>query len=142
MSFSERDRTLVVHDNAVLKMPFDSPCKNGSFNIPPELTQFRNVVPVIHRDDVLLDDRAHVELGGDVVSGSTNSFDTSFVRLTVRIGTHECREKRMVNVDDSIRESVDEITRKNLHVARQHDQVGVTVQESEGMLLRVGLRFR
>src|ERR1700722_5058338 len=59
----------------------------------------------------------------------------------MRLPSHECRKKRMMNIDDSMRrEMTKEIGRKYLHVAGEHDQIDAKHFEQINLLL-LGLRF-
>ena len=73
--------------------------------------------------DVLLDDRAGVELLGDVVRGRADDLDAALARAAVRVGADERRQERVVDVDHRHAEPVEEVAREDLHVAREHDEV-------------------
>src|SRR6266403_541414 len=61
---------------------------------------------------------------GNVVSGCSNHYHASVKRLAVRLGALESRQKRMVDIDAETGEKFAHIHRKDLHIARQYDQVG------------------
>ena len=50
--------------------------------------------------DVLLDDRAFVEIGGDVMRGGADQLDAALIGLVVGLGALEGRQERVVDVDD------------------------------------------
>ena len=45
------------------------------------------------------------------------------MRLMIRLGALEARQKRVVNVDHLAEESLGQVIGQHLHVARQHHQV-------------------
>src|SRR5205823_2570796 len=51
-------------------------------------------------------------------------------RLLVGVGARVVRQQRGVDVDDAERVAVDHATRQDLHVAREHDQVGPVLAEA------------
>mgnify|MGYP003296564353 CR=1 FL=1 len=54
---------------------------------------------VIHPHDVLLDNRAFVEVVGHVVGSGADKFDAALLGPTVRGSPDERRQERMVDVD-------------------------------------------
>jgi hypothetical protein len=58
---------------------------------------------VIDADHVLLDDRALVELAGDVVAGGADQLDAAGVGLVVGLGADEAGQEAVVDVDDLAR---------------------------------------
>ena len=93
-----------------------------------------------HARDVLLDDRARVELLGDVVRSGADDLHAALVRLRVRVGAGEGGQERVVDVDDLRPHRLEEGRAEDLHVARQHDQVARTAEQAEQRAL--GLRLR
>jgi hypothetical protein len=49
--------------------------------------------------NVLLDDRALIQVRGDVVGRSANQLHSALMRLMVWLGPLEARQKRMMDVD-------------------------------------------
>ena len=82
---------------------------------------------VLHAFDGLLDDRAGVEVGGDVVAGGTDEFHAAFVRLAVRVRADEGGEEAVVDVDDAAFVGAAKIIREDLHEAGEDDQFDVFV---------------
>ena len=74
-------------------------------------------------DDILLDDWTVVEDFGDVVAGGSDQLYAALEGLVVGSGADEGGEKRMVNVDDALGIAVDEVVRKNLHVAGEDEEI-------------------
>jgi len=69
------------------------------------------------------------ENGGGVVRGGADDFDTAFEGLVVGLRSHESGEKRVVDVDDVLRESGDEVIAEDLHVASHDDGFNVVLTE-------------
>ena len=76
-------------------------------------------------DDVLLDDRALVEVGRDVVGRGADELDAAVVRLVVGLGALEAGQERVVDVDGPALEGAAQAVAEDLHVAGEHDEVDV-----------------
>ncbi|MPM52770.1 hypothetical protein SDC9_99532 [bioreactor metagenome] len=98
---------------------------------------------MVDPDDVLLDDRALVQIGGDEVCGGADQFDAAGVRLTVRVGALEPRQEGVVDVDRPALEEVAQLWGEDLHVAGQHDELdAVLLDHLHHPVLEVGLGLR
>ena len=69
--------------------------------------------------DILLDDRAVVELLGDAVRCRPDQLDAALAPPTVGVGAGERRQERVVDVDRRHPHPLQEIAAEYLHVARQ-----------------------
>ncbi len=88
---------------------------------------------------VLLDDRALVEVLGRVVGGGADQLDAALVGMTVGLGAGERRQERVMDVDHRTAHPREEVGGEDLHVAREHEQLGVAGELVERALL--GLRL-
>src|SRR5579862_7123304 len=79
--------------------------------------------------DSLFDDWSIVEDFRDVVRSGADEFYAAVVRLLVRLGTNERRQKRVVNIDDLLQVVANEIRREDLHVSSQDDEVDFAFAE-------------
>ena len=95
--------------------------------------------------NVLVDDRSVVELLGDVMGRCPDQLDTALARAAVRIGAGERGQERIMDVDRLHTHPLQEVAAEDLHIARQHQQLGIAAQELEqshlGLLL-AALRHR
>src|SRR6185503_12268480 len=69
ISSSEHHRGVAVANHAVLTVPLHRTRQRGALHVRAALLELGNRLAVRHADHVLLDDRAGVELLGDVVGG-------------------------------------------------------------------------
>ena len=53
--------------------------------------------------DVLINDRAFIEVAGNVMRGCANQFDATLMRLMVGPRTLEAGQKRMMDIDAAAR---------------------------------------
>ena len=98
---------------------------------------------VVHPDDFLLDDRALVEVGRDVVGSCTNQLDAAVVGLVVRARALEPWQERVVDVDGSALEGPAQVIGKHLHVPGQDHEVDpVLVDQLQQALLGLLLGVR
>src|SRR5580698_7519135 len=74
--------------------------------------------------DVLIDDRSLVEIAGNVMRSSADQFDAAFMRLMIGPRPFEARQEGMMDVDAAPRKLRRHLIRYNLHVAREHDEIG------------------
>ena len=58
------------------------------------------------------------------MGGGADEFDAPNMRLVVRLGAFEARQKGVVNVDAFAAEFCRQRVRQHLHVAREHDEFG------------------
>jgi hypothetical protein len=91
---------------------------------------------VVDPHHVLLDDRALVEVGGDVVGGGADQLHARGRTPGGRAGALEARQERVVDVDRRPSRRRHSVVGQHLHVARQDDEVDV---ESSTQLMQLGL---
>ena len=91
---------MAVQQYTMLRMIFDCFGEDDSFDISANVNQISDSASMSHPFDALFDDRAFVQLGGDIVGGSADELDAMFERLVVRFCALESRQKGMMNVDD------------------------------------------
>ena len=85
----------------------------------------RSGVLVGDTHDVLLNDRAVVEVLGGVVAGGTDELHTTSISLQVRARAHERRQEAVVDIDCAAFPLLAQIRRQNLHEACEHDGIRV-----------------
>ena len=86
---------------------------------------------MVDADDVLVDDRSVVELLGDVMGRRPDQLDAPLARPPIGIGAGERRQERVVDVDRRHPHARQEVAAQYLHVARQHEQLGIALQKRE-----------
>ena len=101
----ETGRTLVedyglvaVNDYAVAEVKVDGAGEDGLFEVAAFANEVVDGVAVRDADDVLVDDGALIEFGGDVVGGGTDDLHTALVGVVVGAGAGEGGEERVVDV--------------------------------------------
>ena len=133
------DHALVaVHQHAVLDMPAHRARQHHAFDVAADGGEVLGRHRVVHALHVLLDDRAFVEVGGDVVRGGADQLDTARMRLEVGLRALEAGQEAVVDVDGAALQRAAELGAQDLHVARQHHQVDALAfdQASISLLLR------
>ena len=86
-------------------------------DIVPGLCQGVGIVAVVHLDDILLDDRALVEVVRHEVRRGADDLHAAGESLVIRLGAHEGRQEGMVDVDElAQRVMPDEFRREDAHV--------------------------
>jgi hypothetical protein len=124
-----------IQQDAVFHMPADGAGQDNLLDVAAFLNEIVDGVAMVDADNILFDDGAIVEYLSDVVGGSANQFDAALERLVVGLGADECRQKRMMNVDE-IRgaDGGDELVREHLHVARQDDETTAMIADKCDLL--------
>ena len=120
---SEHNRLVPVQQDAALDVPADRSGQNYFLQITAFLNELFNGIAVRDACDVLLDDGTIIEDFGDVVASCADEFYATVEGLMIGLRPNECRQERMVNIDDPPGIGLDEIIRENLHVAREDDEV-------------------
>lgn len=123
----EDNGLVAVKDNTALRKVLDSGSEDIALDIATSVGQLLGAHTVVHTDDVLLNDRALIEVAGDEMGSSTDNLDTAVVSLVVRLGTLEGRQEGVVDVDDAAGHGFAELGRQDLHVAGEHNQVNVVL---------------
>src|SRR5690606_27569768 len=95
----EHDSALAIEQNAMLHMPANCASQHQRFHVAAHTGQLVGAHAVMHALDVLFDDGAFVEVGGDVVRGGTDDLHATGVCLVVGAGTLEARQEAVMNVD-------------------------------------------
>ena len=98
---------------------------------------------MIHRSDVLRDDRALIEFSSDVVRRGADQLHTPLPRLVVGLRTLETREERVVDVDRPPCETIGDLRAQDLHVPGENDEIDAMLfDEREQLLVRRRSRIR
>ncbi len=74
--------------------------------------------------------------------GGADQFDAALVRLMIRPRALEARQKRMMDVDAAARKLRRHLVREDLHIARQHNEIGFGLSNQipdRSLLLALGL---
>ena len=108
-------------------MPAHGAGQHHAFDVAADRGDLLGRHRVVDPLDVLLDDRALVEVGGDVVRGRADQLDAARMGLEVRLGALEAGQEAVVDVDRPALQRGAEIGRQDLHVARQHHEIDALV---------------
>src|SRR5712671_5545082 len=101
--------------------------QHAALDIAALARQIFRRVAVTDALDVLVDDRALIEVARDVMRGGADQFDAALMRLVVGPRALEPWQERVVNVDAAPRQLWRYLIREYLHVTRQHHEIGSTV---------------
>jgi hypothetical protein len=114
----------VVDENPVVENQLQRVRQNDFFYVLAFRGHVSWRVPVVNFFDVLGDDGAFVEVVVYEMRRCSDDFNAPVVGLPVRVGPNKRGQKRMVNIDDSVRKTVDKAGRQHAHVFRQHQVLG------------------
>ncbi len=131
---------MAVQEHAVFAVPLHGTCQHLTFGITPLGGEVFNGFRVIYTSHILFNDGAFVKVCGDIVRRGADQFDAPIVRLVIRLGALEAGQERVVNVDGAARQLAAQVVRQNLHVTRQHHQLGA-FRLNDLVLLGFGLGF-
>ncbi len=81
----EHHRAMPIEQDAVLHMAANRACQHQRFGIAAQPHQFTRCHRVVHAGHVLFDDRAFVQVLGDIVRGGADDLDPTRVCLVVRL---------------------------------------------------------
>jgi hypothetical protein len=134
-------RLACILQNPVLQVPRNGARQDHALQIPALPHQIFGLIPMGYARHVLLDDRPLVQFFGHVVAGGADQLYAAFPRRMIRPRAGEGRQKGMVHVDNVLRIPRNKVGRKDLHVAREHDQIHVVTLQNP-KLLAFGRRLR
>jgi diguanylate cyclase (GGDEF)-like protein len=134
----EHDGALLVDEHQVVEVRTDCAREHDALDVAADALKFGCVSAMVDAKHVLFDDRSVVEHFGDVVRGGADQLDAAFARPFVWPSARERRKERVVDVDDRDAESIDQVARQDLHVAREDDQVDRSGKLCEEALFSVG----
>src|SRR5579875_3027349 len=97
----EDDGAAAVQQDAVLGVPADGAGQRDPLGVAAERGEVLRAGGMVHPDDLLLDDRALVEFGGDVVRGRADQLHPVLIRLVVGPRALEAGQEAVVDVDDA-----------------------------------------
>src|SRR5579862_4449956 len=100
-SIPEHDRALAVEQDAVRKVPAHAARQGEALAVAAKAHEIVGRVEMLHADDFLVDDGTGIEFRGHIVAGGADEFHPALPGPLVGIGTHETRQKRVVDIDDS-----------------------------------------
>jgi hypothetical protein len=132
-----------IQQHPPLGHPLHRTSQHVTLDICPLNRQLPRAHAMIHPHDILLDDRALVEIRGHEVRRRADDLHAPLVRLVVGLRALETREEGVVDVDDAAGHGGAERRREDLHVPREDDEVdGVGLTEGEDFGLLRGFRLR
>src|SRR5438105_3029273 len=91
-----------MDEDAVFDMPAHGARQHGPFDVAAGPFDIIQVFPMSNMADILVDNRAVIEVAGDIVRGGPDQFYSAFIGHGKRIGADKCREKTMMYIDDAI----------------------------------------
>src|SRR6476620_5149980 len=112
-----------VEDHAVLQMIAYRACQHAALDVATLASEIVWRIAVADALDVLIDDRALIEIAGDVMRGGADQLDAALVRLVIRPRALESRQKRVMDIDAAPRKLRRHLVRQDLHIACQHHEV-------------------
>ena len=124
----EHDRAKSVPQHPVLQVVSQSLGQHGLLDVPAEADHVGRGVRVIDPDHVLLDDRARVQFGTDVMAGRADHLDPANECLVVGPGAAERRQEAVVDVDQPALPRAAQLGRDHLHVPGQHDRIRIVAR--------------
>lgn len=99
---------------------------------------------MLHTGDLLIDDRAGVEFGGDVMATRADEFYSTLMGLAVGMRAGKGGKERMMDVDHAPNPPLAQLGRDDLHEAGQHGHLSAPLvelafdgRESGGALTRL-----
>src|SRR5258708_17116206 len=133
VTFSEDNGSGSVHDDPSFEVRPHRAREHHALHVTPHASEIGRAHPVIDAHDVLLDDRALVQVLRRVVRRRADELDPPGVRLAVRLRALKCGQEAMMDVDDR-RRLAQEALAHDLHVPPEHHEVDpVPRQELEDL---------
>ena len=119
----EHNRLVLVHEHTPVHVGMNGPCQHLAFYVSTQGDIVFWALRMGDSNNVLLDDGAFIQVGGDEVRGCTDQLHASLEGLLVGAAAFERREERVMDVDDPPRHLLAHFVRQNLHVTGEYDQL-------------------
>lgn len=97
----EHDGFTTVNKYTSVNMRVNSSCKNDAFHIPSQGDIICSALGVSNTDNVLLDDWAFIQVGGDIMRCCTNQLYAPAKSLMIGITALKRGKERVVNVNNA-----------------------------------------
>src|SRR5258708_39634461 len=82
-----------IEDDAILQVVADRARQHAALDIAALASEVVGRIAMADALDVLIDDRAFIEVAGDVMRGGADQLDAALVRLVIRPRALETRQK-------------------------------------------------
>src|SRR5262249_16991947 len=112
-------RPTAVRDHAILEVITDRARQHAPLDVAALGHEIVGRVAMTDALDVLVDDRAFVEIARHVMRSGADQLDAALMRLVIGLCALEARQERVMDVDAASRQLCREIIRQDLHVARE-----------------------
>src|SRR5690606_20418253 len=140
--FRKDDRLAAVQQNATVQMIAHGASEYTPFNIAPLAYQTLRRIKMAYTLHILLNDRALIEIAGDVVGGGADQLYATIERLMVGLCALEARQERVVDVDAPAEEIRRQFIGEHLHVTGKNDQISASLFDYATQLpFLLGLRL-
>src|SRR5690606_722512 len=106
-------------------MPSHCLRQNSLFQIASKSDQIFNILSVSHPSDILMNDGPFIQVRRCIMRRRANQLHPTRMRLMVRPTTRESRQERMMNIDYRPLERIKKLSRKDLHIPREHHEIDV-----------------
>src|SRR2546425_9069199 len=88
-----------VEDHAILQVVAYRARQHAALDIAALASQIVGRIAMADALDVLIDDRALIEIAGDVMRGGADQLHATLVRLVIRPRALKTRQKRVMDID-------------------------------------------
>src|SRR4051794_39897551 len=102
-SIHEHHSLAAIGDDSVLQMVTQRARQHPAFDIATPADEIVWRMAMADAFDVLIDNRAFIEVAGNVVRGSADQFDAPLMRLMVGPRALEAGQERMMDIDAAAR---------------------------------------
>lgn len=119
-----------AEEDAVIEDEAEGTGEDELFDVASGLAEVFGGVGMVHGDDLLDDDGALVEIGGDEVGGGADDLHAAVEGLVIGAGAGEGGEEGVMDVDDATGEAGDEGAGEDPHVLGENEEFGGVLGES------------
>ncbi|MNJ59147.1 hypothetical protein D3C77_548140 [compost metagenome] len=136
---AEHDGFVLMHEDAILNMPFHCACQYNSLNRAADALQLPNVITMADALNVLLNNWAAIQLFRYVMGCSADDLHAAIISLRVWLASDEGGQEGMVDINNAVPVRIDQSRRQDLHISGQYNQVYFSINQLQ--LLLLGLSF-
>ena len=117
ISVPKYDGSCVMDKHASIQMKPDASCQCKSLTVTAEATHVGRRVLMFHHHHFLMDNGTSIKISGGVVTRCSDQLHSAVIGPAVRIRSCESRQKRVVDVDDTLTVILAKPRGQNLHIA-------------------------
>ena len=124
-SIRKDDGATAIQHHAVIKVMTQRAGQNATLNIAALAHEIIRRMAMGDALDIPHNARTFIAIRRDIVSGCANELHAATMRLRIGVGALEARQEGVMDIDAAACKLGTQAIRQDLHVTREHDDIGL-----------------